>query len=68
MNKSKEKKEKLNTALVNSLAEKYGVTHNYVRMSVRGTRNGIIPIKIQEEYRALNRDVNKIINENMQEI
>lgn len=68
MNKSKEKKQKLNATLINSIADKYGVTPNYVRMSVRGERNGVIPIKLQEEYKSLNRDVKKIINENMNEI
>lgn len=68
MNKSKKKQPELNSTIIKSLEEKYGVTRNYVRMSVKGLRNGIIPIKIQEEYRIMSREVKKIINQNMTEI
>lgn len=53
MDKSRKKKSLYNTEILIELQNKYGFGRDYILKSIRGERVGTIPIKIQEEYKAL---------------
>lgn len=47
------KKPEYNQEVVNFLKNKYNFKSDYIRKCIRGERNGVIPIRIQEEYNKL---------------
>ena len=53
MDKSRKKKSLYNTEILTELQNKYGFGRDYILKSIRGERSGTVPIKIQEEYKAL---------------
>lgn len=64
MNKSKQKQHKYNTAVVSRLAEKFGVTPQFVRMSIRGDRDSETSTTIKKEYKALDKKVKGTLKSN----
>jgi len=65
MSKPKQKKTNYNDDIIKALMAKYGFKRNYILMSIRGERNGLIPIRIQEEYKALDRAAKAAVNKNI---
>lgn len=67
MDKSRKKKSVYNTEILIELKNKYGFSRDYILKSIKGERTGTIPIKIQEEYKALlstsNQAIKKQIND-----
>jgi hypothetical protein len=61
MDKAKQKKSVYNNTIVAELVLKYGFSRNYILKSIRGERASIISIKIQEEYKMLERVSNQLI-------
>ena len=48
-----ERNHKYNSEAINLLIDKYGFGDNYIKKCIRGERNGIIPVRIKEEYNKL---------------
>lgn len=70
MRKSTEKHKRYNTEILNTLKEKYGYTHDYIRKSLRGDRVGFVPDKLKKEYGILERkalELEKINKNTLQE-
>lgn len=53
MDKLNKKKTIYNEEILKELEKKYGFKRNYIQKSIRGERTGTIPLKIQEEYKEL---------------
>lgn len=68
MDKAKQKKSVYNNTIIAELVIKYGFTRNYILKSIRGERAGVISIKIQEEYKTLERVSNQLIKRQMGEL
>lgn len=68
MSKAKQKRPIYNEVIISALKEKYGFTSSYIRMSIRGDRTGTIPIKIQEEYKQLEREAKQAVNKKINEL
>lgn len=61
MSKPTTKRINYNGEILKVLITKYGFGKNYIQKSIRGDRKGTIPLKIQEEYYALERESKKAI-------
>lgn len=59
MNKSTQKRNTYNTALIKKIADKYDVTTRYVRQSLTGDRTGIFPDKMKSEYKSASIELEK---------
>lgn len=57
-----------NTEILNELIKKYGFKKNYIQKSIRGERNGTIPLKIQEEYKLLVSAANSAVKSKLEDI
>lgn len=68
MDKSRKKKAVYNTEILTELKKKYGFTQDYILKSIRGERVGTIPIKIQEEYKALLSASNQVIKQQIDKL
>ena len=68
MDKPKQKKGIYNDDIIKVLKNRYGFTRDYILKSIRGDRVGIIPTQIQEEYKKLNTEAKKIINQKSKEL
>ena len=53
MNKTNKKTSGFDTKLIQLLENRHGVTKDYIRKSIKGERNGVIPLRIAEEYKIL---------------
>jgi len=53
MDKETKKRNIYNEEFLIAIEEKYGVSIDYIRKSLRGDRVGIIPDKIKADYKAL---------------
>ena len=53
MNKPSKKRPTYDSSVLEILIERYGLTRRYIRMSIDGTRTGIIPLKVAEEYKKI---------------
>lgn len=63
MDKRTKKRTNYNEGILNVLKDKYGYSLNYIRMSLRGDRVGIMPDQIIKEYKALDFASTKAIEE-----
>lgn len=63
MNKSTQKRNSYNTSVIKKIAEKYSVTPRYVRQCITGDRQGIFPDKLKSEYRTVSVDIEKTLND-----
>lgn len=61
MDKETKKRNMYNEDFLNAITEKYGVSIDYIRKSIRGDRNGIMPDRIKAEYKALEKAQQNII-------
>lgn len=61
MDKNKKTRSNYNEEILKQLMKKYGFTKSYIQKSIRGDRTGTIPLKIQEEYKALDSETKKVI-------
>jgi hypothetical protein len=68
MDKSKKNKSVYNDVIIKELMIKYGFGRDYIMKSIRGERVGTIPIKIQEEYKALLTASNQIIKQQISQL
>ncbi len=68
MNKPTQKRINYNVEIINSLIAKYGFKKNYIQKAIRGERTGTIPLKIQEEYKTLEREARKVIKTKVEEL
>jgi hypothetical protein len=68
INKTKQKKQSYNDTIIEGLIERYGFQRQYIIKSIRGERVGRIPIQIQEEYKKLNAEANKVIKNKLNEL
>lgn len=68
MGKLTTKKNTYNTEILIELQKKYGFKKDYIQKSIRGDRTGTIPLKIQEEYKALLSASNKAVKDKIKEI
>lgn len=55
MSKTSKKSPSYDTGLIQSLENRYGVTKDYIRKSIRGDRQGVIPLRIAEDYKNLSK-------------
>lgn len=64
MDKSNKKKpyNQYNPAIIKQLKQKYGLTHNFIGQSLRGDRTSATSLKICEDYKKMEREINKAIN------
>lgn len=62
MDKETKKRTMYNEDFLIAIEEKYGVSVDYIRKSLRGDRVGIMPDKIKSEYKALVSAQKKIID------
>lgn len=68
MDKPKQKKSIYNDDIIKELIERYGFKRNYILKSIRGERVGTIPLQIQEDYKKLNTEAKKAINQKSKEL
>ncbi len=63
MDKSKQKKQlaSYKPAITQKLKEKYGVTIQFINASLRGDRTSETSIKICEDYKLMEKEINKVI-------
>ncbi|BFM42712.1 hypothetical protein CFS9_13530 [Flavobacterium sp. CFS9] len=63
MDKSKQKKEYAshNPVIIKKLKEKYGLTIQFINASLRGDRQSDTSIKICEDYKLMEKEINKTI-------
>lgn len=61
MNKNKQKKEyaTYNPAIIKKLKEKYGLTTQFIGQSLRGDRQSETSTKICEDYKIMEKEINK---------
>ena len=62
MNKTKQKKQTYNDAVVKALMERHNLNRGYILKMVRGERNGSLGIKVQEEYKQLDSAAKVTVN------
>ncbi len=63
-NKPKNTKNTYNQNILKQMQERYGLSISYIRKSLRGDRIGIIPSKLIEEYKTLEKEVAATISKN----
>lgn len=63
MNKSTNKRNNYNTIVVKRLAEKWGVTQRFITMSLRDDRDSETAMSIKKEYKKLNNEIDKVLNQ-----
>lgn len=63
MGKSKNKNNCYNVFVIEILAEKYGLSQSFIRMSLGGIRNSPTSETIREEYYKINIQFDKMIKE-----
>jgi len=68
MSKPKQKRANYNEEILKALQNKYDVTAQYIRMSIRGERTGTMSIKIQEDYKTLEKEANKAVNNKIKDL
>jgi hypothetical protein len=68
MDKSRKKKSVYNTEILTELQKKYGFGRDYILKSIKGERTGTIPVKMQEEYKALLSASNQAIKQQMDKL
>jgi uncharacterized protein YlxP (DUF503 family) len=63
MDKSSKKKSysQYNPAIINKLKQKYGLTVQFIGQSLRGERTSDTSFKICEDYKLMEREINKVI-------
>ncbi len=63
MDKSKQKKQlaSYKPAITQKLKEKYGVTIQFINASLRGDRTSETSIKICDDYKLMEKEINKVI-------
>lgn len=61
MDKTKRKKQTYNEDAISELKKKYGFTRDYIVKSIRGDRNGTLPLQIAEEYKIAARAAKKAV-------
>ncbi len=62
MNKGTKKKENYhqhNVDAINALVEKFGLSAYYIRQSVKGNREGVVPDRIKKEYQMICKELEK---------
>lgn len=61
MNKNKQKKEynQYDTSIMRKLREKYGLTTQFIGQSLRGERTSDTSLKICEDYKKMQSEINK---------
>lgn len=64
MSKSKEKTQykTYNPAIIKKLIEKYGLSTYFIGASIRGDRNSETSAKICEDYKLMEKEINKTLN------
>lgn len=64
MNKNKQKTERptYKPVIIQKLKEKYGVTTQFINASLRGDRQSETSTKICEDYKSMEREINKTID------
>lgn len=60
MSKTKQKSKTYNGETLNVLSGKFGYSIDYIRKSLRGDRKGIMPDKIKQEYKILEKEAKNI--------
>jgi len=68
MSKLTKKKNIYNEEILIELEKKYGFKRNYIQKAIRGERTGTIPLKIQEEYKALEKASKNVIVKKINEL
>jgi len=68
MSKLTKKKNNYNEEILLELEKKYGFKRNYIQKAIRGERTGTIPLKIQEEYKALEKASKNVIVKKINEL
>lgn len=65
MDKSKKKNlyRSYNPAIIKRLKEKYGLTTQFIGQSLRGERTSETSIKICEDYKIMEREINKAVKQ-----
>lgn len=63
MDKTTQKKTSYNTVILNVLSNKYGYSIDYIRKSLRGDRVGVMPDELRKEYKALENEATKAIEQ-----
>lgn len=63
MSKNKQKKDyaSYNPAIIKKLKEKYGLTTQFIGQSLRGDRTSETSTKICEDYKLMEKEINKTI-------
>lgn len=61
-NNQKKQYNSYNPAIMKKLKEKYGFSVQFIGQSLRGERTSDMSIKICEEYKQMQSEINKIIN------
>lgn len=54
-----------NTLVIEELSKRYGVTGYYIRQCIRGTREGLMPETLKNEYHRLDKAVKKALSSNL---
>ena len=68
MSKLTKKKNIYNEEILIELEKKYGFKRNYIQKAIRGERTGTIPLKIQEEYKTLEKASKNLIVKKINEL
>lgn len=68
MNKTSKKQVRYDQEALLILYKRYGVTKRYIRMSIAGDREGIIPLRIKDEYEKLVKASKKAQQESLKEL
>lgn len=63
MDKTTQKKSSYNTVILNVVAKKYGYSIDYIRKCLRGDRTGLMPDELSKEYKSLEKEALKAIEE-----
>lgn len=68
MNKGTKKTEynQHNVDAINALVEKFGLSAYYIRQSVNGNRDGVVPDKIRKEYKVLCKQLDEVKKKTVQ--
>ncbi|WP_430612904.1 hypothetical protein [Flavobacterium sp. JP2137] len=57
----KTNRRKYNTLVINELFIKYGYTKMFIRQCIKGERSSVTALKIAEEYKILNSQIESIL-------
>jgi hypothetical protein len=68
MNKRTKKRNNYNEDILNALCVKYGYSIDYIRKSLRGDREGLMPDTLKKEYKSLEAAAKKTIIEKANEL